>query len=214
MALPILIMYICIPLFGNGLYFLSYGSDGPSCGITSIIFFNVAFLCLFLPYLFDNDKETHSRGVRHILATIYMIIESLVALFFIINSANPTSALVTQGILLGVYLILFFGTVATDQKTASQTKEFQAKKSALLNQARFNLQFALTNHSDPKCQASLRDLLAEINSVPIHSNNSTVQIENKLLAKSMEVANNPDSLHVEEFIKLLHQYKTILSFKN
>ena len=214
MSLPVILMYLCIPLFGNGLYFLSYGSNGPECGITSIIFFNVAFLCLFLPYLFDSDKETHSRGVRQVLAATYMIVESLAALLFIANSASQTFALVTQGILLAVFLIIFFGTAATDNKTVTQNKEFQAKKSGHLCQTRFNLQLALANHSDPKSQAIIRNLLAELNSAPIHSNDSTEQIEILILAKSMEVANNPRSPHVEEFKRLLSQYKTIISFNN
>lgn len=212
MSLPIILMYFCIPLFGNGLYFLIYGSSGPACGVTTIIFFNAAFICLFLPYLFDYNKENHSRGVRQVLATSYMIVESLVTLLFIVNSATQTSALVTQGILLGLFLILFFGNAAIEKKTVTQSKEFQAKKSAPLHQARFNLQLALTNSSDPKSQSIIRNLLAELNSAPIHSNNSTEQIENLLLAKSKEVVSNPCSSHAEEFIRLLSQYKTIISF--
>lgn len=214
MSLPIILMYLCIPLFGNGLYFLSYGSDGPECGITCIIFFNVAFFCLFLPNLFDSDKETNARGVRQLLATSYLVLESLVAFFFIVISASQNSALVIQGILLGVYLILFFGIAAADKRTVAQNQEFQAKKSVPLHQARLNLQLALANHTDPRSQATIRDLLGELNSAPIHSNSSTEQIENLILTKSMEVASNPHSPHVEELIRLLSQYKTIISFSN
>ena len=214
MSLPIILMYLCIPFFGNGLYFLIYGSDGPPCGITSMIFFNVAFICLFLPYLFDSDKETHARGVKRVLASTYMIIEAMVALLFISNDGSRSSAVIVQGILLGIFLIVFFGVAATDEKTVAKNREFQAKKSLPLHQARINLQVALSNHTDPKSQGALRDLLADLNSAPIHSNNSTEQIENLILAKSLEVATNPDTINVREFQKLITHYKTIITFNH
>lgn len=214
MTLPVFLMYLCIPLFGNGVYFLSFGGDGPSCGIISIIFFNVAFLCLLLPYLFDTDKEVGARGVRKTTATFYMIIEAVIAFLFISNSASKSTALVTQAILLGIFLIIFFGIASMDKKTKVQNMDFQNKKSHSLMQARLNLQLALTNHQDPQSCTNLRIMLADLNSAPIHSNEFTRQIEDLILTKSMEVANKPDAMNVREFQKLITQYKTIITFNH
>lgn len=213
MTPSVFLMYLCIPLFGNGLYFLAYGGDGPSCGIISIIFFNVAFLCLFLPYLFDSDKEVGARGVRKVTATYYMIIESVFAFLFIANSASEHTALVTQAILLGIFLIIFFGIASMDKKTNEQNIEFQNKKSQSLMQARLNLQLALTNNRDPQSCINLRNMLMDLNSAPIHSNEFTRHIEDLILRKSMEVANQPDAMNMREFQELIAQYKTIISFK-
>lgn len=213
MALPVLLMYLCIPLFGNGIYFLTYGSDGPPCGIVSIIFFNVAFLCLLLPYLFDSDKEVGARGVRKTAATYYMIIESVIAFLFISNSASERTALVTQAILLGIFLIIFFGIASMDNKTRSQNVDFQNRKSQSLMQARLNLQLALTNKRDPQSCTNLRNMLMDLNSAPIHSNEFTKEIEDLILTKSMEVANQPDAMKTREFQELISQYKTIISLK-
>lgn len=214
MTLPVLLMYLCIPLFGNGVYFLTYGGDGPSCGIISLIFFNIAFLCLLLPYLFDSDKEVGARGVRKTTATYYMIIEAVIAFLFIANSASENTAFVTQAILLGVFLIIFFGIASMDKKTKAQNIDFQNRKSQSLMQARLNLQLALTNHQDPQSCINLRNMIADLNSAPIHSNDFTRQIEELILIKSMEVANKPDAMNVREFQKLIRQYKTVITFNH
>lgn len=214
MPLQVILMYLVIPLIGNGIYFLSYGSDGPDCGTVSIVFFNVAFLCLFLPYLFDEDKQVLSRGVRRVSATWYMIVESLLALLFIANDASERTALVTQGICLGLFLVIFFGISSMDRKTKFQDQEFQKKKSQHLLQARMNLQLALTNHKNPAYQSNLRNMLADLSSAPVHSSELTGNLEKEIMEKSAIVSQTPDNGNTQEFLKLISQYKTIISFNN
>lgn len=214
MTLPVLLMYFCIPLFGNGVYFLTYRGEGPSCGIISIIFFNIAFLCILLPYLFDSDKEVGARGVRKTAATCYMIVEAVIAFLFIANSVSERTALVTQSILLGIFLIIFFVIASMDKKTNAQNIDFQNKKSRSLIQARLNLQMALTNNQDPQSCKNLRTMLADLNSAPVHSNELTRKVEDLILSKSMEMANKPDTMNLKEFQNLINQYKTIITFNH
>lgn len=209
MNLPMILIYLAIPLVGNGIYFLSYGTHGPACGIISIIFFNVAFLCLFLPKLFDADKQVISRGVRKVLASTYMMLEAVLALIFISGNTSENTALVVQGILLGLFLVIFFGVATMDKKSKVQDEEFHNKKSDALLQARVNLQLALTNHRDPNYKSNLRNMLAELSSAPIHSNGLTGNLEKEIVEKSAIASELPDNKNTSEFNKLISQYKVL-----
>lgn len=210
-SLSAILMYICIPLFGNGVYFLSFGNDGPSCGLLCLLFFNIAFLCLFLPFLSSKVKESsYLKGGEKLYCIWYFIIETIIAFLFIYKDGSSTAALVTQMILLGLFLILFFSMSFSNQETHKSLNQFESSKSLDLLQARLNLQIALNQTSDVNLKERIRSLIAEINSSPIQTKPDTIAIERLICEKSCYISSDSQRYHFEEISNLLNQRKILL----
>ena len=206
-----ILMYICIPLIGNGVYFLTFGDDGPSCGLLCLLFFNISFLCLFLPFLSSRVKDSsYLKGGERLFCVWYFIIETITAFFFILKDGSSNAALVTQMLLLGLFLILFFGMSASNQTTHRSLTEFNNTKSQDLLQARLNLQMALNHPGDVNHKERIRSLIAEINSSPIHTKPETINIERLICEKSSYISIESQPHHFEEISKLLNQRKILL----
>lgn len=208
---PGVLMLLCIPLFGNGVYFLNFGDDGPSCGLICLLFFNISFLCLCLPLITKKVKDSsYLKGGEGLYCAWYLIIESIVAFLFIANNGSDNAALVTQMIMLGIFLILFFGMSSLNQATDKSLKVFDSAKSQDLLQARVNLQMALNSNVDTKQKEYIRKLIAEINSSPIHTKPQTMGIEKLICEKSSYISNDSQQHHFEEISSLLSQRKILL----
>lgn len=209
--LTAILMYICIPLFGNGVYFLSFKNDEPPCGPLCMIFFNIAFMCLFLPFLSSKVKDSsYLKGGENIFCLWYFIIETIIAFLFIYNDGSSNAALVIQMLLLGLFLILFFSMSFSNQKTNKSLKQFESTQSQDLLKARLNLQIALTKASDVVIKERIHSLISEINSSPIHTKPDTMVIEKLICEKSSNISNYSQLYHFEEISNLLNQRKFLL----
>lgn len=211
MTIPYILMLLCIPLFGNGIYFFAFGQDGPECGIISLIFFNISFLCLFIPLLSKKVKDSSylNKG-ESLYVTWYLIIESIVAFLFIYYHASAVTATVIQLILLGIYIISYLSMMNVNAHTDKSLKEFNNAKSQELLQARVNLQIALNSISHPQHKERIRGLIAEINSSPIHSKAETKGLERLICEKSSYISSDSQPHHFEEIRNLLNQRKFLL----
>lgn len=211
MTIPVILMLLCIPIFGNGAYFLAFGKEGPECGIISLIFFNISFLGLFLPLLSKNIKNSSflNKG-ESFFATWYLIIESVIAFLFIYNQGSAVTALVTQFIILGIFLIIYLRMVNINAETNKRLNEFDNSKSQELLQARLNLQMALNSVTQSQHKELIRGLIAEINSSPIHSKAETKGLERLICEKSSYISSDSQPRHFEDISKLLTQRKILL----
>lgn len=206
-----LLMLLCIPLFGNGAYFIAFGDNAPECGITCLVFFNISFLCLFLPMLFGNVKDSaFLKGGAFIVATWYLIIEIIVAILFLSNKGSITAALLTQFLLLGIFLICFFRLTSTNERTERSLQETQKSRSQEMSQARLNLQLALNSLKDPRDKERVRALLSEINSSPMHSTPTTAELEKQICEKIGYISSDSQPYHYQEISNLLKQRRTLL----
>lgn len=215
-SLPAILMYLCIPLIGNGVYFLTFYEDGsPSCGLLCLLFFNISFLCLFLPFLSSKVKDSsYLKGGENLFCVWYFIIETIIAFLFILKEGSPTAALVTQMLLLGLFMILFFRISSANQNTHRSLTEFNNTRSQDLLQARINLQMALNHSGDINHKERIRSLIAEINSSPVHTKPETAGIERLINEKSSYISTDSQLHHFEEISQLINQRKTLFSINN
>lgn len=211
MSISGLLMLLCIPLIGNGVYFLNYGKDGPSCGLICLLFFNISFLCLFLPLITRKVKvASYFKGGERLYCVWYLIIESIVAFLFIANNASNNMALVIQMILLGLFLVTVFGMTAINQATAKSLTEFDTAKSQDLLQARLNLQLALNSKVDSRQKEYIHRLIAEINSSPVYTKPQTLGIEKLISEKSSFISHESLPSDFDEISNLISQRKILL----
>lgn len=207
-----LLMLLCIPLFGNAAYFFAFGGhDGPDCGKICLIFFNISFLCLFLPLLFQSVKDSsYLKGGQCLFSVWYLIIETIIAFLFICREGSPKAALITQFLLLGIFLMCFFGISSMNTKTNQGLKDFQESKSNEMQVARLNLQLALNTIKDQKHRERIRELISEINSTPVHSNAQTEGLERLIREKCSYISSDSQTYHFDEISNLLKQRRTLL----
>lgn len=211
MTIPSILMLLCIPFFGNGAYFLAFGNDGPECGIISLIFFNISFLCLFLPLLSRKVKDSaYLNKGENLFAIWYLVIESIVAFLFIYNNGSAVAASVSQFLLLGIFLVSYLRMVNANSQTDKSLNDFNNTKSQELLQARLYLQMALNSVTQPKHKEMIRGLIAEINSSPIHSKAETKGLEKLICEKSSYISSDSQVHHFEDISRLLNQRKILL----
>lgn len=213
-TIPQLLMYLCIPLFGDGLYFLLYGNEGPECGVISLIFFNIAFLSLFLPYVTTSVKD--SSFLKKGLSTVtgfYMVIESILAFMFISLDGSERVALTVQCLVLGLFLIIFFRIVHTNRVTDISLKEWNNSSSEYLRQSRELLQTALALQNDPVIREHIRETLSMISSMPLQQNVATDQLDKIILQKSIDISSQPSLESLKDLKKILAQRKASFLLK-
>ena len=112
------LFYLCIPIFGNALYFIVCDGNPTESEIANIAFFNIAFICLLLPALTKcKADEKHHSGGQRILSSIYLIITTLIASCFIYNYVSLKTTLIVQTLFLGLFLFCYLGTLSANERS-------------------------------------------------------------------------------------------------
>ena len=112
------LFYLCIPIFGNALYFIVCDGNPTESVIVNIIFFNIAFFCLFLPAITSRKTdEIHQSGGLRFLCSIYWIITTLIASCFVYNYVCLKTTLIVQTLLLGLFLFFYLGILRANERS-------------------------------------------------------------------------------------------------
>lgn len=205
-----LIMYLIIPIVGNGAYFIGCNGNYPSCGMISMIFFNISFLCLFLPLLTNSrGDEVQQRGGQRLLASMYLVIESVIALLYIFNNAKATSAGVVQLLLFGVFILIYFGINRANLQSTQSIQNNRASRSDALLEANSMLRLKMNDLADSCQRDVIRLAVSELTSMPVTSSQATMRIDERILASTEELCDNPTKENYLRFSNLVAKRRTM-----
>ena len=210
-----IIIYTCITLICNALYYFACEDSYPDCGTLSIVFVNLALLSQFLSLIIKNDMvENNQKNGQRFICSVYLIFEIIVAGFCVYNNVSIVKAGILQILMFGVFIITFFGIARAYVKTNRAIADSRSSKSGSLVDTNNTLRCAIARCQSIEDQNILQEILAEINSMPITSNEMLEQIDSEILIKTTELCKNPKSLIKGELSRLLNRRKTMLMVIN
>lgn len=210
-----ILIYLSIAVIGNLAYFIGYNDNYPDCGTLSIVFFNIALLCQLLPRLtIKNNVEKNQKNGQHLLASVYLGIEIIAAFFCISKDTSVKTACIIQLVLLGIFLASLFGMARAIIKTNESLKEFKGNRSTPLLEANAVLGCGLTQAVSPFEKNILREIMAELNTIPSTSNHSLLEIDQKILSKANMLCSECTQAGAKELSMLINRRKTMMMIFN
>ena len=205
-----ILIYLSIAVIGNLAYFIGCHDNYPDCGTLSIIFFNVALLCQLFPrFTNKNNDEKNQKNGQHLLCCMYLGVEILAAFICISKNVSIETASVTQFILLGIFLVSFFGMARANVKTNESLREFKANRSNPLLEANAILRCGLSQAVSPSEKSIIREILAELNTVPSTSHETLLEIDKEILSKANMLCAESTPVLAKELSMLLNRRKTM-----
>lgn len=209
MAYSILI-YIFIALACNASYFFACHGEYPECGSISMIFVNISILCQFLPKISNIHKEEkNQKNGQYLICTTYLIIEILLASIFILNDKSFVTSGTIQIVLLCMFLITYFGMARANLNSNTSLETARNIRSSSLLEACANLRIAISICQNPMQRDILREIYAELNSIPSISNMNLEQIDKDILTKVTDLCSEPTGHLKKELSQLINRRKTI-----
>lgn len=183
---------ILLGLLGNALYFIYFEDSYPNCGVACVVFFNLAFLSLFLPmFATAVTKSEYLKSGLQLLAWGYFFIEVLLAVCLLGNNSPAKTALLWQAAFFVIFIALFFYIDNSNRKTNTTIRMTKEAISPSLLEAKMIISDKLTLTSDPVEAAALRSALADLNSSPISSFPHTADLESRILSLANELISEP-----------------------
>lgn len=206
-----ILIYIIIAIACNGLYFFACNGEYPDCGTISMIFVNIAVLSQFLPLITSTQsEEKNQKNGQHLLCSIYLVIEILVAAFCLIKDKSLATAGSIQIILLSLFLIVYFSIAKANLKTNTSIREANVNRSSPILDACASLKIAIAECQNPIQRNILRETYAELSSMPSVSNFHLNQIDGEILTNISILCQNPNDTLKKELSRLINRRKTML----
>lgn len=211
-----LIPKLLVGILGNLAYFFYYHGSFPNCGTTCIIFFNIAFLCLFLPLLsHDVDRSLHLKDGAQVSAWIYFIVEAILCLTLLSSEkATWENALIWQIIVLALFLIFFFYNNEANRKSDIALKEARSARSACLLEAKIILADKLPQATNTEAYNALKSAIDYLSSIPLRQSEETSQIDERILNHTSILANNPTRENAIRFGELIQRRNSLVRILN
>lgn len=205
-----ILIYLCIAVICNVTYFFACQGDYPKCGTISLILVNVAILCQILPKLTNNCRdEKNQKNGQHFLCSSYLIAEIIIASFCTVRDVAFATAGTIQILMLGIFLITYFGIARANVKTNQSIAESRTNRSMALLEANAQLRNAIAMCHTSMHRDILRESFAELNSIPMSSDEMLNQLDSEIWNKVSVLCNAPDTQKQKELSRLINRRKTM-----
>lgn len=205
-----ILIYLCIALIGNATYFFACQGEYPECGTVSLVFFNVSVLCQLFPTLTNKtDDEKNQKNGQFFICSTYLISEIILAGFCTLKNVDFATAGTIQILMLGIFLIVYFGVAKANEKTNKFISENRKNKSLPLLEANAQLRNAMADCQDITLKDILRESFAELNSIPMDSNELMSELDAEICNKVILLCGKPDTLKQKELSRLIHRRKAM-----
>lgn len=198
-------------IFGNLIYFIFYHGNYPECGTACVIFFNIAFCCLFLPLIANNvHRSEYLVSGLNMLCWIYFFVETLLAICLLSNSTPAGNALLWQFAILAVFLVIFFTLDNANRKTDISVKQHRQAISSALLEAKMILNDKLTQCTNSEECAALRSGIADLSASVMSESEKTKDIEDRILTAANELASCPCREKAQAFSQLIMRRNSLI----
>lgn len=204
-----ILINLIVGIIGNFSYFFGCYGNYPECGNTCLIFFNIAWITnMFATFSSTLNEERQYVGGRSIIATSYLVAESICALYCISGEVTMRKAGVIQLILLGIAAIVFFYALSADRRSERSFYDESSSSSIILQKANYMLRSALGATADNQEREIFRLALSELNSCTFVVADNSKALDNDILSKTEYLCANPskDSLNILSLLIAKRKY--------
>lgn len=206
-----LLTLLLIPLIGNAIYLTAFHDMYPDCGNWCILFFNISFLTLFLPALWNwKHGGRYLKSGQQLIATFYLSMECVLAIWLLSENQSSKTALLWQMALLGVFLLIFFWIAKKNTHTEESLILDRSRRSKALTSSLGALRASISEHKSEIAKTILQSAIADISGSPVYSMPETEEIESKILRISLKLSENPEPDTYSELNMLLSKRRALI----
>lgn len=205
---------ICLGVAGNILYFIVFGGHFPECGAWTLVFFNLAFLSLFLPLVSKRVyRSQYLSSGAGVICSAYFIIEVIIAVSLLDNDSSIPCAIAWQSGLLFLFLFVFLFNESANLRTHNSLKHNRENHSHNLIEARAIITDALSQENDSEHKKILRSAFEELSAIQITSADITRDIEKQILDSAKDLTGVPSVSNLQQFSRhILRRNAMLRSF--
>lgn len=178
---------ICLLIVGNASIFIVYGSDLPGCGVSCLVFYNIAALCTLLPAIAKKVRNaTYLAGSLKVLCAVYFLIEAILVVIFLDHDTPMHKATVWQLVFLILFIIVFASIDSSNRRTSRGMQQMRESISYPLREAEMILNDAMALTDDAHKRRLIRTVLDDVSATPYNSDNNLSTLDEQILLSVKE----------------------------
>ena len=204
------LIYLIVAIVGNGAFYFSCQGEYDSCVVVSSIFFNIAVLYQFFPFLTNKEEhEKNQKAGQKLICSLYLIFVIIVSSWSMYYDVSYVASGTFQIIMLGIFLTIYFSVAKANVKSNRLISDAKTNRSSSLMDAKTNIRCAIATCMSRDQRAILREASSELDSMSISDENRLDMIDSEILSKVSELCNNPDNALKRELSQLIQKRKSM-----